>query len=110
MPRMERGRFDDVDIRFVEEPDDEPVRPHSSLRKRMTMALSAWILAAGVLAAGASALSDSGSSGAAAGASASGKASGRTAQGTPFERSGHECRNGKGRRSSSSSGLSPSDF
>jgi hypothetical protein len=101
---MEPGRFDDVGVRYRE--DSEPPRPQSSLRRRMTIALSAWILAAGVLAAGASALGDSGGSAAGGGSE---RAIGTTAKGVPFERSGPECEAGKAHRRSSSS-LSQSDF
>jgi hypothetical protein len=101
---MEPGRFDDVDIRFVEDP--EPPRRPPSLRRRMTVALTAWILAAGVLAAGASALTGSDDS------AAAGKAAGvsRNAEGVPFVRDGHECHAGKAHRMGGSSRLSPSDF
>jgi hypothetical protein len=102
----EPGRFDDVDIRFVEEP--EPPRRHSSLRRRMTVALSAWILAAGVLAAAASALTES-NNGSAAGKAAK-SATAERYHGTLFKRDGRECRAGKAHRSSSSTAYSQSDF
>ena len=80
-----------------------PRRP-PSLRRRMTLALSAWILAAGVLAAGASALT--GSEDAAAGA----KAAKLDANGVPFKRDGRECRGGHEGGERSPSAYSPSDF
>jgi hypothetical protein len=102
---MEPGRFDDVDIRFVEEP--EPPRRPMSLRGRMTVALTATIVGAGVLAAGASALT--GSEQAAKGAASGSKMHGmqRDASGTPFVKDGHKCRRGESRRSST---LSASDL
>jgi hypothetical protein len=103
---MAPDRFDDVDIRFVEDP--EPPRRPPSLRRRMTVALSAWILAAGVLAAGASALT--GTDDAAAGGGKSAKAADLNAQGVPFKRDGRECRGKDGRDEGSSSSYSPSDF
>jgi hypothetical protein len=103
---MAPDRFDDVDIRFMED-EPEPPRRAPSLRRRMTVALSAWILAAGVLAAGASALTDS-SDGAAA-AKAGAAESARSADG--FKRDGHKCDRERYRGgSSSTSGFSPSDF
>jgi hypothetical protein len=100
----EPGRFDDVDIRFVEEP--EPPRRHPSLRRRMTVALSAWILAAGVLAAAASAITDSGGTAAKAGKAAAAE---QRYNGIPFKRSGGECEAGRGHRRSST-GYSQSNF
>jgi hypothetical protein len=81
---MEPGRFDDVDIRWMEDP--EPPKRPPSLRRRMAVALSAWIIAAGVLAAGASALSG-GNQEAAIGHGAQS----RTAKGVPFMHNGHVC-------------------
>lgn len=104
---MEPGRFDDVDIRYLEDP--EPPRRHSSLRRRMTVALSAWILAAGVLAAAASAITnDSGNAAAAGKAAKEQRLSERN--GVPFMRDGHECRAGKSHRDRRSTGFSPSDL
>jgi hypothetical protein len=92
---MEPGRFDDVEIRFVEDP--EPPRRAPSLRRRMTVAMTATILGAGVLAAGASALTESEQ--AARGAASEGKAPSvqRNHNGVPFTRSGHRCHRGEGR-------------
>lgn len=105
---MAPDRFDDVDIRFMED-EPEPPRRAPSLRRRMTVALSAWILAAGVLAAGASALTDS-SDGAAA-AKAGAAESARSADGVFSKRDGHKCDRERYRGgSSSTSGFSPSDF
>jgi hypothetical protein len=106
---MAPDRFDDVDIRFMED-EPEPPRRAPSLRRRMTVALSAWILAAGVLAAGASALTDS-SDGAAA-AKAGAAESARSADGVFSKRDGHKCdrERYRGGSSSSSSSFSPSDF
>ena len=100
---MAPDRFDDVEFRFVEDP--EPPRRPPSLRRRMTIALSTWILAAGVLAAGASALTDSDGTAAAAG-NAEAK-TGRTAEGVPFKRDGRECDRAHQRRDSA---FAPSDF
>ena len=102
---MEPGRFDDVEIRFVEEP--EPPRRPPSLRRRMTVAMTATIVGAGVLAGGASALT--GSEQSARGAASEGKAQSvqRNAHGVPFMRNGHLCHRGEQRRSSS---LSQSDL
>jgi len=104
---MEPGRFDDVDIRYLEDPD--PPRRHSTLRRRMTVALSAWILAAGVLAAAASAITNDSDSAAAAGKGAAAKQHRLSERGgVPFMRDGHECRNKH--RGGSSSSFSPSDL
>ena len=102
---MEPGRFDDVEIRFVEEP--EPPRRPPSLRRRMTVAMTATIVGAGVLAAGASALT--GSEQAAKGAASEGKMQSvqRNENGVPFKRNGHLCHRGENRRST---GLTPSDL
>jgi hypothetical protein len=100
---MEPGRFDDVDIRWMEDP--EPPRRPPSLRRRMGVALSAWIIAAGVLAAGASALTGGNQE------ANIGKATqSRTAEGVPFVRDGHVCHRGDAHRSSSSARYSQSNF
>jgi hypothetical protein len=101
---MAPDRFDDVDIRFMEEP--EPPRRPPSLRRRMTIALSAWILAAGVLAAGASALTASDES--AAGAAKAGAKVSRNADGVLFKRDGRNC--DREHRMGSASSYAPSDF
>jgi hypothetical protein len=99
---MEPGRFDDVDIRWMEDP--EPPRRPPSLRRRMGVALSAWIIAAGVLAAGASALTGGNQE------ANIGKTQSRTAEGVPFVRDGHVCHRGDAHRSSSSARYSQSNF
>jgi len=100
---MEPGRFDDVDIRWMEDP--EPPRRPPTLRRRMAVALSAWIIAAGVLAAGASALTGSNQEA----AIGSGMQS-HTAKGTPFVKNGHVCHRHDAARRSSSTSYSQSNF
>ena len=101
---MAPDRFDDVDIRFMED-DPEPPRRAPSLRRRMTVALSAWILAAGVMAAGASALTGSSDDAAAGAAKVS-----RNADGVLFKRDGRKCDREHQMREGSASSYSPSDF
>ena len=104
---MEPDRFDDVGFRIVEEPAPPPRR--TSLRLRMALALSAWILGAGALAAGASALTGAG--GEAAGEKARDRPSvQRTADGIPYERSGMECEAGKARHERSQRGSDARDY
>jgi hypothetical protein len=105
---MAPDRFDDVDVRFMED-EPEPPRRAPSLRRRMTVALSAWILAAGVLAAGASALTSSSDS-AAAGAAKAGDSVSRNADGVLFKRDGRDCDRKHWMRDGSASSYSPSDF
>src|SRR3954466_2598497 len=100
---MGPGRFDDVDIRWMEDP--EPPRRPPSLRRRMAVALSAWIIAAGVLAAGASALTG-GDQEAAVGS----RMRAHTAKGPSFVKNGHVCHRHDGARRSSSTSYSQSNF
>ena len=105
---MAPDRFDDVDIRFMED-DPEPPRRAPSLRRRMTVALSAWILAAGVLAAGASALTGS-SDEAAAGPKAGGKPRSAQRRRRPLQARRAQVRPRAPDARGSASSYSPSDF
>jgi hypothetical protein len=105
---MARDGFDDVGIRFMDDPEEPaPPRRPASLRKRMTIALSAAILAAGVLSAGASALTGSEES-AGSRAGGSGATVEHNAEGVPFVRDGHKCHRGMGEKRDSA--FSPSDY
>jgi hypothetical protein len=100
---MEPGRFDDVDIRWMEDP--EPPKRPPTLRRRMAVALSVWIIAAGVLAAGASALTGGNQE------RMIGKGTqSRTAEGVPFTHNGHVCHRHDAARGSSMGYSSQSNF
>jgi hypothetical protein len=83
---MEPGRFDDVEVRYLERPEPPPRGPR---RRRLAAVLLTAAVMTGGITAGASALSDSGAQPA-----APAKAKPKVffnADGVPTVRDGHEC-------------------